>query len=148
MHSGNRAAHKVRISGSLSVLGRDKLSIRFHHILPRQLHQENDSGRGINYACPWPKPRRGANGEGTYEEARGSSVRLTAEKVHTFNNLAPDTVSCMNINNSEEPEVRGWLCERKGLGIKETPGNGTLVLLPKETSLHFPPETNTNQEFY
>lgn len=35
----------------------NKLSIRFHHILPGQLHQENDSGHGINYACPWPKTR-------------------------------------------------------------------------------------------
>lgn len=33
----------------------NKLSIRFHHILPGQLHQENDRGRRINYACPWPK---------------------------------------------------------------------------------------------
>lgn len=34
-----------------------KLSIRFHHILLKQLHQENDSACGINYACTWPKTK-------------------------------------------------------------------------------------------
>lgn len=44
----------------------NKLSIRFHHILPGQLHQENDSGHRINYACPWPKTKRRAEGEGNH----------------------------------------------------------------------------------
>lgn len=42
----------------------NKLSIRFYHILLGQLHQENDSGHGINYACPWPKTKHRAEGEG------------------------------------------------------------------------------------
>lgn len=44
----------------------DKLSIRFHHILLGQLHQENDSGHRINYACPWPKTRHWAEGDSMY----------------------------------------------------------------------------------
>lgn len=41
-----------------------KLSIRFHHILVKQLHQENDSACGINYACSWPETKGCEVGEG------------------------------------------------------------------------------------
>ena len=41
-----------------------KLSIRFHHILLKQLHQENDSTCGINYACTWPGTKGYEVGEG------------------------------------------------------------------------------------
>lgn len=41
-----------------------KSSIRFHHILVKQLHQENDSACGINYACSWPETRGCEVGEG------------------------------------------------------------------------------------
>lgn len=41
-----------------------KFSIRFHHILVKQLHQENDSACGINYACSWPETKGCEVGEG------------------------------------------------------------------------------------
>lgn len=61
----------------------DKLSIRFHHILPGQLHQENDSGHGINYACPWPKTKHRAEGEGMYTHTREEEEDLI-DVAHQF----------------------------------------------------------------
>lgn len=59
-----------------------KLSIRFQHILLEQLHQENDSACGINYACTWP----GTKG---YEVGEGRIVRHTQIKSPWISQMDP-----------------------------------------------------------
>lgn len=55
--------HK-NMKGFFCPFSNSKLSIRFHHILVKQLHQENDSACGINYACSWPETKGCEVGEG------------------------------------------------------------------------------------
>lgn len=59
-----------------------KLSIRFHRILLKQLHQENDSACGINYACTWP----GTKG---YEVGEGRIARHTQIKSPWISQMDP-----------------------------------------------------------
>lgn len=75
------ARHKARTFTFLS-FSYSKLSIRFHHILLKQLHQENDSACGINYACAWP----GTKG---YEVGEGRIVRHTQIKSPWISQMDP-----------------------------------------------------------
>lgn len=76
-----RARHRTRTFTFLS-FSDSKLSIRFHHIFLKQLHQENDSACGINYACAWPETKG-------YEVGEGRIVRHTQIKSPWISQMDP-----------------------------------------------------------